>query len=148
VVPQVTVSVDGIVWPVNGPITSPFGMRLHPILGFVKLHTGMDLGASCGTPVAAALAGVVTYAGVDTAYGGRVVIDHGMIGGRRLATTYSHLSALGVRVGQVVGAGAASGWSVPPATPPGVTFTWNCWSTAVSSTRRPGSATAPSPRPW
>ena len=53
--------------------------------------------------------GVVTYAGVDTAYGGRVVIDHGMIGGRRLATTYSHLSALGVRVGQVVGAGAGIG---------------------------------------
>ncbi len=101
--------VTGIVWPVNAPLTSAFGIRFHPVLHVVKLHTGMDLGASCGTPVAAALGGVVTYSGVDRAYGGRVVVDHGIINGRRLATTYSHLSGLGVRVGQSVVAGAGIG---------------------------------------
>ena len=43
-------------WPVHGPITSPFGMRVHPVTGVYKLHTGADIGASCGTPIHAALA--------------------------------------------------------------------------------------------
>ncbi len=105
-IPSIVIpAVAGIVWPANGPITSSFGLRLHPILQIVKLHTGMDLGLACGTPVAAALPGVVTYVGVDPAYGGRVVVDHGLLEGHRIATTYSHLSAFGVRVGQIVSAG-------------------------------------------
>ncbi len=111
-VPAVTIpAAAGAVWPANGPVTSPFGMRLHPVLHVMKLHTGVDFGVPCGTPVAAALPGVVTYVGVDVSYGGRVVVDHGIVNGHRIATTYSHLSALGVTLGQRVGAGTGVGLS-------------------------------------
>lgn len=88
--------------PVSGPLTSRFGMRFHPVLRVTKLHTGADFANSCGTPVAAARGGVVTYAGVAGGYGGRVVVDHGRVAGMRVQTSYSHLSAIGVHVGQQV----------------------------------------------
>ncbi|QQM45426.1 peptidoglycan DD-metalloendopeptidase family protein [Streptomyces liliifuscus] len=90
-------------------VTSSFGSRTHPLTGVTKLHTGVDFGAPQGAQVSAARDGRIEFAGTTTAYGIRVVIDHGTIGGKRLQTTYSHLSALQVTTGQTVTAGSAVG---------------------------------------
>lgn len=90
-------------WPVPGytRITSPFGMRTHPITGVYKLHTGCDIGAPYGAQFIAANDGIVTYAGDNTAYGNMVIIDHG--GG--VTTLYAHGSKILVNVGDVVSQG-------------------------------------------
>ncbi|MFC7994887.1 peptidoglycan DD-metalloendopeptidase family protein [Streptomyces rochei] len=90
-------------------VTSPYGSREHPLTGVTKLHTGVDFAARQGTPVAAARAGRVVFAASTTAYGNRVVIDHGTIEGKRLETTYSHLSSLDTAVGRTVEAGTMVG---------------------------------------
>lgn len=96
--------VDGDLFaqPVNGRRTSAFGMRFHPVLRRWKLHTGLDFAAPCGTPIGAAAGGRVVATGWAGGNGVQVKIDHGWIGGYRVVTTYNHLSAIGVRVGQVV----------------------------------------------
>ncbi|MFT4187607.1 MAG: peptidoglycan DD-metalloendopeptidase family protein [Aeromicrobium sp.] len=91
--------------PVEGPVTSAFGMRVHPVTGVYKLHDGVDFGAPCGTPVVAAAAGSVRLAGSAGAYGTRVEVDHG--GG--LVTSYSHLTSTSVSVGSTVSAGQKVG---------------------------------------
>ncbi|HEY6796777.1 MAG TPA: peptidoglycan DD-metalloendopeptidase family protein [Kineosporiaceae bacterium] len=85
----------------EGPITSGFGMRYHPILHIYRMHTGVDFGVPCGTPVRAAADGDIVSAGPAGGYGNRVVIDHGEVGGGDLATTYNHLSSILVRGGSV-----------------------------------------------
>ncbi|WP_327186794.1 M23 family metallopeptidase [Streptomyces sp. NBC_01334] len=90
-------------------ITSPYGSRQHPLTGVTKLHTGVDFGAPQGAQVSAARAGTVVFAAMTTAYGNRVVVDHGTIEGKRLQTTYSHLSAIDVTVGQTVQSGTPLG---------------------------------------
>ena len=87
-------------WPLpeTVPITSPFGVREHPILGRRRLHAGVDLGASLGTPVRAVAAGVVRRASSDGINGRILVLDHG----RGIVTTYCHNDALLVRDGQRV----------------------------------------------
>ncbi|CAL9667778.1 M23 family metallopeptidase [Streptomyces sp. enrichment culture] len=90
-------------------ITSPYGSREHPLTGVTKLHTGVDFAAPQGAPVVAARKGRVVFAASTSAYGNRIVIDHGTIQGKRVETTYSHLSALEVAVGQDVEAGAPIG---------------------------------------
>ncbi len=90
--------------PVSGPITSPFGMRLHPVTGIYKLHDGVDIGASCGTEIRLPWAGTVVSAGYHGGYGYRVVVDHGE---RRSA--YAHLPGIEVAVGQSMAAGAVVG---------------------------------------
>jgi murein DD-endopeptidase MepM/ murein hydrolase activator NlpD len=94
------VSGAGLMWPVNAPITSPFGWR------WGRMHEGIDLGASYGTPISAAAAGVVIYAGWEGGYGNLVVIDHG--GG--LATAYGHQSQIAVATGQSVAQGQIIGY--------------------------------------
>jgi murein DD-endopeptidase MepM/ murein hydrolase activator NlpD len=94
------VSGAGFIWPVNAPITSPFGWR------WGRMHEGIDLGAAYGTPIAAAASGVVIYAGWEGGYGNLVVIDHG--GG--LATAYGHQSRIAVSVGQSVTQGETIGY--------------------------------------
>jgi murein DD-endopeptidase MepM/ murein hydrolase activator NlpD len=94
------VSGAGFIWPVNAPITSPFGWR------WGRMHEGIDLGAAYGTPIAAAASGVVIYAGWEGGYGNLVVIDHG--GG--LATAYGHQSRIAVSVGQSVSQGEIIGY--------------------------------------
>ncbi|MEV6535447.1 M23 family metallopeptidase [Streptomyces sp. NPDC051639] len=91
-------------------ISSPFGSRKHPLTGVTKLHTGVDFAAPRNAPVSAARQGQVVFAGMTKAYGNRVVIDHGTIGGRRLETTYSHMSSLLVTAGQSVETGTAVGF--------------------------------------
>lgn len=85
-------------------MSSPFGTRVSPITGAGELHTGQDMSEACGTAVRAAAAGTVTFAGWH-AYGGgnRVVVKHA----NGLETTYNHLSAMDVTVGQVVDRGEA-----------------------------------------
>ncbi|MFH8443015.1 M23 family metallopeptidase [Streptomyces sp. NPDC018026] len=90
-------------------ITSPFGSREHPLTGVTKLHTGVDFAAPQGAQVVAARRGRVVFAALTSAYGNRIVIDHGTIQGKRVETTYSHLSSLGTSVGQTVEAGAPIG---------------------------------------
>ncbi|MGL5819469.1 MAG: M23 family metallopeptidase [Phycicoccus sp.] len=87
--------------PSNGRVSSEFGMRLHPILGYRKLHKGRDYAAPCGAPVRAAADGVVIQAGRSGSYGNRIVVDHGLVSGDGLATTYSHLNAIEVGSGSV-----------------------------------------------
>ena len=95
--------------PVQGSITSNFGMRLHPILRVYKLHTGTDFSVGCGTPVGAAAPGTVVSAGWAGGNGIQVVIDHGKLGGHHVRTTYNHLSVIGVRPGQRVTTGDGVG---------------------------------------
>jgi murein DD-endopeptidase MepM/ murein hydrolase activator NlpD len=87
--------------PANGPITSPFGLRFHPILHVWKLHTGTDFGVPCGTPVFAAADGTVLSAGWGGGDGNRLVIDHGIVSGVDLASTYNHLTSFVVKGGKV-----------------------------------------------
>lgn len=87
--------------PAAGPITSPFGNRVHPVTGRVTFHSGIDIGAPMGAPIVAAEAGVVTFAGWNGGYGNCIIIDHG--GGR--ATLYGHASQLLVSRGQSVARG-------------------------------------------
>jgi murein DD-endopeptidase MepM/ murein hydrolase activator NlpD len=98
-------------WPARGPVTSPFGMRVHPVTGVYKLHTGTDLGVPCGTDVHASLAGTVIEAGWNDAYGWRTVITHGDVDGALLTTTYNHQTHLDVTVGDQVAAGQVIGTS-------------------------------------
>ena len=79
-------------------ITSGFGMRIHPITGERKFHTGLDLGIGEGTAVYPMQAGTVLIAGSDDSYGRYVVVYHG--GG--LATLYAHCSRILVGEGQEV----------------------------------------------
>jgi murein DD-endopeptidase MepM/ murein hydrolase activator NlpD len=90
-----------LLWPADGPLTSGYGMRVHPIFGTARMHTGIDIGAAYGSPVWAADDGRVAYVGAMSGYGNTVVIDHG--GG--LATTYNHLSGYQVSSGQTVARG-------------------------------------------
>jgi murein DD-endopeptidase MepM/ murein hydrolase activator NlpD len=83
------------IWPVHGPITSPFGQR------WGVLHPGIDIGVPSGTPVHAAAAGQVVWCGWMSGYGNFVVIDHG--GG--YATAYGHNSKILVHCGQDVSQG-------------------------------------------
>lgn len=91
------------IWPVNGPITSPFGWRNHPIYGRQILHSGMDIGVPTGTPVHAADGGTVILSGWVSGYGYTVVIDHG----NGFSTLYAHNSEVIVSSGQSVSQGQA-----------------------------------------
>jgi murein DD-endopeptidase MepM/ murein hydrolase activator NlpD len=86
-----TPSASGMVWPVSGPVVSPFGMR------WGRLHAGIDIAAGYGTPIVAAAAGTVIYAGWMGGYGNLTIIDHG--GG--LATAYAHQSGFAIGGGPV-----------------------------------------------
>jgi len=97
-------------YPVNTYITSPYGMRLHPIYKRWTLHDGTDFGAPCGTPVRAAAGGTVIATYYNSAYGNRVIIDNGFSRGVGLGTAYNHLSADSTAVGEVVERGDIIGY--------------------------------------
>ncbi|RPF71374.1 M23 family metallopeptidase [Aurantiacibacter spongiae] len=97
---------DGLIAPVPGPITSRFGMRRHPILGYRRMHSGLDFRASSGTPIYAATDGTVNYAGRNGGYGNYVRIRHA----GNLATGYAHMSRIAVRNGESVRRGQVIGY--------------------------------------
>jgi murein DD-endopeptidase MepM/ murein hydrolase activator NlpD len=98
--PTQTPSNAGLIWPVQGPLTSPFGWR------WGRMHQGIDIGVPYGTPIHAAAGGVVIYCGWEEGYGNFVVIDHG----GNLATAYGHQSSIAVACGQQVNQGDVIGY--------------------------------------
>jgi murein DD-endopeptidase MepM/ murein hydrolase activator NlpD len=98
--PSSAPSASGFIWPVNGPVVSPFGMR------WGRMHTGIDIGVSYGTPIHAAASGQVIYAGWMDGYGNLVFIDHG----RGISTGYAHQSSIAVSNGQSVTQGQVIGY--------------------------------------
>lgn len=103
--------------PVDGYVTSPFGFRTHPIYHYWGLHDGVDFAGGCGTPLRAAAPGRVVSSYYSGVYGHRLVIDHGVLGGKGVATIYNHASDYNVGVGaqveqgQVIGFEGSTGWS-------------------------------------
>jgi septal ring factor EnvC (AmiA/AmiB activator) len=102
---ETTGAPSALMWPVSGPISSPFGYRMHPVFHRMILHAGMDIAAATGTTVAAAAAGTVIIAGWGGNCGNMITLDHQ--GG--LSTTYCHLSQIFVGTGQEVQRGQAIG---------------------------------------
>ena len=107
---------DALLWPVPGEVTSGYGWRVHPIFHTLEFHTGIDIAAPWGTPILAPADGTVIFTGWMPANGMLVILAHG----NGLSTTYSHLSATEVHVGERVRRGEAiarigsSGWSTGP----------------------------------
>ncbi|MXO91392.1 peptidoglycan DD-metalloendopeptidase family protein [Altererythrobacter aquaemixtae] len=97
---------SGLVAPVPGPISSRYGMRRHPILGYRRMHAGLDFRASRGTPIVAVTDGRVVGAGRMGGCGNAVRLNHA--GG--LATRYCHMSRIAVRGGQSVQRGQVIGY--------------------------------------
>jgi len=95
-----TPSSAGLIWPVQGPVTSPFGWR------WGRMHEGIDIGAPTGTPILAAASGTILYCGWESGYGNLTVIDHG----GNLATAYGHQSSIAVSCGQQVSQGQVIGY--------------------------------------
>jgi len=93
-------STAGFIWPVNGPVTSGFGMR------WGRMHEGIDIGVASGTPIHAAASGRVVYSGWMDGYGNLVAIDHG----RGISTAYAHQSSIAVGNGQIVAQGQVIGY--------------------------------------
>jgi murein DD-endopeptidase MepM/ murein hydrolase activator NlpD len=109
---------NGFVVPVNGVLRSGFGPRVHPILGSVRVHEGVDWAAAPGTPVKAAFDGTIEFAGVKGGYGNFIKIGHS----NGLGTGYAHLSGFAkeiqvgeiVRSGDVIGFVGSTGFSTGP----------------------------------
>ena len=102
--------------PVNGHLTSGFGERFHPILGYARFHAGVDLGATYGAPIVAAADGRVVSAGWRGGYGQAVAIAHA----QGLQTLYGHMSRIAafagetVHRGQIIGYVGSTGLSTGP----------------------------------
>jgi murein DD-endopeptidase MepM/ murein hydrolase activator NlpD len=109
---------DGLLqYPVNGPVTSPFGWRIHPIYGYWGLHNGTDFGAPCGAPLVASASGTVIDEHYDEVYGNRLYLAIGKINGNTITLVYNHMSAYAVGEGahvargQMVGRVGETGWA-------------------------------------
>jgi murein DD-endopeptidase MepM/ murein hydrolase activator NlpD len=110
--------IEELTWPLTGPmkVTSPYGERMHPIIGEEAFHRGIDLRAQYGLRILAPADGIVLYIGSETAYGNMVVVLHG--GG--IATVYGHLWKFAVQPyervqrGQLLGYVGNTGFSTGP----------------------------------
>ena len=102
------VGTGAFIWPVPSCtyLTSRFGLRVHPIYGTTKSHTGVDIGAESGATIVAADGGTVVLAGVNSGYGNCVMIDHG----NGYKTLYGHMSSIAVTNGQTVSQGDTIGY--------------------------------------
>lgn len=116
---KITVS-GGFIRPVGGPVTSPYGWRIHPIFKRKIYHSGVDLGMPMNSPVKAANSGKVIFVGWYGGYGKVVIIDHGRINGVPTTTLYAHLNSYRVGVGakvakgQVIANVGTTGYSTGP----------------------------------
>lgn len=97
---------SGYMRPVSGPITSGYGYRIHPVLGYAKMHDGVDFGAGCGTPVHAVQSGKVVAVEYNGASGKRVKVDHG----NGVTTGYYHLQSYATTQGATVKKGDVVGY--------------------------------------
>ena len=108
-----TLSPTGFIHPVPGGEASPFGPRIHPVLGRAMFHTGIDLMAACGTPIRAVADGKVIYARVSNSWGLRTILEHPS----GVKTAYGHQSKFlvkegdVVKQGQIIGLVGTTGWS-------------------------------------
>lgn len=102
------VGTGAFAWPVPSCtyLTSRFGLRVHPVYGTTKSHTGIDIGAESGATIVAADGGTITMAGVNSGYGNCVMIDHG----NGYKTLYGHMSSIAVSNGQTVSKGDTIGY--------------------------------------
>ena len=111
-----TAQTSGLIMPVAGHLTSSFGMRYHPVLGYTRMHSGTDFGAAYGSPIVAVADGLVAYSGPHGGHGNYVRLEHG--GG--VGTAYGHMSRIAVasgtrvRAGQVIGYVGSTGLSTGP----------------------------------
>lgn len=104
------ISASGFVMPSSGPITSPYGWRIHPIFGYRKFHDGTDFGAGCGSPLYAIASGTVIEKRYSPSWGNRVVLELGTNGGNVLSVGYNHMSGFAVSSGQYVSKGQVVGY--------------------------------------
>lgn len=117
---QIRVSSSGFMRPISGPITSPFGYRVHPIFKSRIFHSGIDIAGPNGGAIHAANDGKVIYSGWYGGYGKVVILDHGVVNGRPITTLYGHMSAINVsngqyvKKGQTVGREGSTGYSTGP----------------------------------
>jgi len=105
-------SLGKFLWPTEGGVGSPFGYRMHPILHYMRLHDGDDIGGKCGQPIYAAQTGLVVKAaggGYNGGSGNNVRIDHGDINGVNVQTAYLHMTSFVVKVGEKVDKGQLIG---------------------------------------
>jgi murein DD-endopeptidase MepM/ murein hydrolase activator NlpD len=96
--------------PVSGPVTSPYGYRIHPIYHYYGLHDGDDFGAPCGAPLYAVHNGKVLTRYYSSVWGNRLYINVGMVNGKFITVIYNHLSRYNVGVGQTVSRGQVVGY--------------------------------------
>lgn len=99
-----------LLWPAHGKPGSPFGMRMHPILGYRRMHWGVDVGAACGSPLYAAGNGRVSRKVFSTGYGHYLKLDLGTINGTHLVVGYAHAQRYVVNVGDIVKKGQVVGF--------------------------------------
>ena len=109
--------------PVAGHITSTFGWRMHPLLGFMKMHKGLDIGASYGSPIHAVIDGTVSFAGRAGGYGNFVKVDHQ----GDLVSGYGHMSRIAVRRGEHVSRGQVIGYVGSTGLSTGPHLHWEIW---------------------
>jgi murein DD-endopeptidase MepM/ murein hydrolase activator NlpD len=105
-----------VIWPLAGYVSSPFGMRMHPIFGVNRMHTGIDIDAPLGSPIVSAAQGVVAFSGWLGGYGNTVIVQHDQVH----TTLYAHLNSLPVdkdqdlEQGEVLGYVGMTGWTTGP----------------------------------
>ena len=96
--------------PVSGPVTSPFGWRIHPIYHYWGLHDGTDFGAGCHQPLYAVADGSVMSEYYSSVWGNRLYLNLGMINGKNVTVIYNHLSGYRAHTGNRVTRGEVVGW--------------------------------------
>ena len=114
--------------PVAGHITSGFGFRMHPLLGFMRMHKGVDIGAPYGSPIYAVLDGMVQMAGRSGGYGNFVKLAHG----NGIGSGYGHMSRIAVSPGQHVARGQVIGYVGSTGLSTGPHLHWEVWRNGVA----------------
>lgn len=106
--------------PISGRISSPFGMRTHPIFKSKSFHSGVDIAGPNAGNIIASNDGKVIYSGWYGGYGKVVILDHGSVNGSPVTTLYAHMSSINVsngqsvKKGQVIGKEGSTGYSTGP----------------------------------
>lgn len=113
-------------------VTSPYGYRIHPILGYRKLHMGVDLASPCGEQQFASLGGRVVSTRYEGAGGNTVTINHGLINGASWVTKYRHMTRFAVTPGQMVAQGQLIGYSGATGAVTGCHVHFEIWKNGVT----------------